>query len=368
MEAYIEPAFAEHNIPIFFSCSDQFVPHAAAAIQSLLAHASDAHNYDVMILHTGVSENSQRLVQLIVADVPNFSVRFWDVKHLFQSKVFGVHHYFSVEVFYRLMIPWLLNCPKAIYLDSDLVVLRDIADLFAVDIGDNLLGAVTDGALLIEYYSDAEVKKYYDMLCPDSILTYFNSGVLVFNIPAFRAAFTAEELLDFAQKQTYRYVDQDVLNAKCGQRTYQLNMVWNVLTDFNGIRIHNITRFAPPDICQAYLESRENPYIIHYAGPEKPWCNPQSDYAEAYWKYARQTPFYEMTLYRIMYGIVYSIIPANPTDHTAPAADNRSAVRKLADRVLPKGSRRRNLAKKILPKDSWLWNFLKKIYWKVWKK
>lgn len=360
MEVCIEPAFAEHNIPIFFSCSDQFVPHTAAAIQSLLAHASGAHNYDIIILHTGVSENNQRLMRLMISGVSNFSVRFLNVKSLFQSKTFGAYDRFTVEVFYRLMIPWLLTCPKAIYLDSDLVVQRDIVDLFVADIGDNLLGAVVDATIVGEY-STPEIRDYHDKILKlKKPYAYFNSGVLVFNIPAFRATFTAEELLDFAQKRTYRYVDQDVLNAKCGGRVYMLDMKWNVMTDHGGVRIDEIAKLAPPAICQAYLESRKDPHIIHYAGPEKPWNNPQSDFAEVYWKYARQTPFYEATLYRMMCGIV-------PVDYATPAADNRSGARRVADRILPKGSRRRNLAKKILPKGSRRWNFLKKIYWRVWK-
>lgn len=357
METRIKPAFTENNIPIFFSCSEQFVPHTAAAIQSLMVHASGRINYDIIILHTGVSKNSQRLLQIMAEYVGNFSVRFWDVNELFRSKELGTYMRFTVEVFYRLVIPWLLECPKAIYLDSDLVVQRDIADLFDVDIGDNLLGAVVDATIVGEY-SIPEIREYHDkVLSLKNPYSYFNSGVLVFNIPAFRSAFKAEELLDFAQKRTYRYVDQDVLNAKCGMRTCMLDMKWNVMTDHGGTRIDEIARLAPSTIYQTYLESRENPYIIHYAGGEKPWNNPQSDFAEVYWKYARQTPFYEATLYRMMCSIA--------ENHGAPPADNRSGARRMADRILPKGSRRRNLAKKILPKGSKRWNFFKRIYWKI---
>lgn len=42
--------------------------------------------------------------------------------------------------------------------------------------------------------------------------------------------------------------------------------------------------------------------------------------------------------------------------------DSRSGARKLADKLLPKGSHRREFAKIILPKGSRRWNFCKKIY------
>lgn len=49
-------------------------------------------------------------------------------------------------------------------------------------------------------------------------------------------------------------------------------------------------------------------------------------------------------------------------------ADNRSGARKFADKLLPKGSRRRNLAKKILPKGSKRWSFCKKVYYNTFKR
>lgn len=48
--------------------------------------------------------------------------------------------------------------------------------------------------------------------------------------------------------------------------------------------------------------------------------------------------------------------------------DSRSKARQIADRILPKGTRRRNLAKKILPKGSRRWNFCKKIYKSMFKR
>ena len=43
--------------------------------------------------------------------------------------------------------------------------------------------------------------------------------------------------------------------------------------------------------------------------------------------------------------------------------DTRSGARKFADKLLPKGTRRREFAKKILPKGSLRWRFCKQIYY-----
>ena len=50
---------------------------------------------------------------------------------------------------------------------------------------------------------------------------------------------------------------------------------------------------------------------------------------------------------------------------TFPYFDTRSGARKLADKLLPKGSKRREFAKLILPKGSRRWNFCKQIYFLI---
>lgn len=356
------PAFSAGNIPIIFSCSEQYAAYVAGTVRSIIAHSSEEHNYDLIFLHTGITENSQRQLQVMVSEHTNFSIRFFNVERFIQPYQLTLNSHFTVETFYRLLLPQLLpNYDKVIYLDSDLMVLHDVAELFAIDIGDHLLAATIDADMTGEYNGAIPgVKDYCDtVLKLADPYSYFQAGVLVFNLSAFRKTFASNELLELAAKREYRYVDQDVLNVACGGRVHTLDMRWNVMTDCGGTRIGTIIQRAPLSIYQAYLKARKDPYIIHYAGWQKPWNNPQSDFAEVYWKYARQTPFYEVNLFRLAKSAEVDRIES---------ADSRSKARQIADRILPKGTRRRNLAKKILPKGSRRWNFCKKIYKSMFKR
>lgn len=354
------PAFTDNNIPVVFACSDVFIPHAAAAMQSLIEHSSASYNYDLIFLHTEISESNQRVMQTMVTGFANVSLRFVNVKEHIVPERLHVHAQYSVETFYRLLIPQLLqNYEKIIYLDSDITILHDVADLLKADIGDNLLGATYDPGMICMYETDLQQTKSY----MDNILQlkqpnlYFQAGVLVFNIYQFNKTFAPYELLEFAEKNEYIYVDQDLLNVKCSGRVHILDLRWDVMPTVKS----NIdwSKVGLESLHNAYLKSYKEPYIVHHASQIKPWFYPPIDYAEVYWKYARQTPFYEVTLYRMMQNI-YAPLPA-----TQPY---RSRARKLADKLLPKGSRRRNLAKIILPKGSKRWEFCKKIYYKIFKR
>ena len=79
-------------------------------------------------------------------------------------------------------------------------------------------------------------------------------------------------------------------------------MSWNVMVDYNGVRIKEIIAVAPQWLNKMYMEPRKNPKIIHYAGPQKPWLEPEMDFAQEFWEHAKTTSFYEVMLWRMGQG------------------------------------------------------------------
>jgi lipopolysaccharide biosynthesis glycosyltransferase len=88
-----------------------------------------------------------------------------------------------MSIFYRLFIPDLFpQYDKAIYIDSDTVVVDDIAKLYNNDLDNKLFAACTDSSI---QYVDKMVKYIKDVLALDP-KKYINSGMLVLNSKAFR--------------------------------------------------------------------------------------------------------------------------------------------------------------------------------------
>lgn len=298
--AELRPVFREHNVPIVFACSDFFVPYAGVSLASVLENTSPLYNYDIIFLHTNISNESQQRLFTLTQVYKNVSLRFIDVSLKIDGLKLISNNHISTETFYRLLAPEILsNYEKVVYLDSDIIVLMDIAALYSIDIGDNLLAATIDADYLGEYNGAVpHVKAYADKILKlESPHRYVQAGVLVMNIKEFNKRFSKGELVSLATKREYMYADQDVLNMCCQGRIYFLDMSWNVMTDCAGMRVKDMIKRAPSDIYEAYMEARKHPYIIHYAGFEKPWNNPRSDMSERFWEYARKTLFYEEIIY-----------------------------------------------------------------------
>lgn len=331
-----QPAFKKDNIPLVFACSDSFVPYAGISLVSVLENSSPIYNYDIIFLHTNISSESQQRLFALTRKHKNVSLRFINISFKIDGLKLISNNHISVETFYRLLAPEILsNYEKVVYLDSDIIALRDLAALYSIDIGDNLLAATIDADYSGEYNGAVpHVKAYTDtVLKLKNPHRYVQVGVLVMNLKEFNKRFASGELASIATKREYMYADQDVLNMCCQGHIYFLDMSWNVMADCAGVRVKDIIKRAPSDIYEAYMEARNHPYIIHYAGFEKPWNNPRSDMANAFWEYARKTLFYEEIIYSNIQKLSFGNEKRSAKEFIKKTLPPHSKVRYLAQSV-----------------------------------
>ena len=150
-------------IPIFFAVDDKYVPFLAVTLQSLLNNASQENYYVIKILYTNMSEESKEKISKYTRE--NVNIEYVDLNYYIEKikEKLYTRDYFSMTTYFRLFISNLYpQYNKAIYLDCDIVLLKDIAELYNIDIGDNLLGAVPDDIIQKNYVQQAQTyhKKY----------------------------------------------------------------------------------------------------------------------------------------------------------------------------------------------------------------
>lgn len=314
---HLSPAFQSANtIPIVFSSSDYFAPMCSTAIQSIIDSSTPEHLYDIVVLHTEISKPRQKLIQLQSQNHPNISIRFYNTSQVVNQYNLKSNGHIGIETYYRFLIQDILACyDKVIYLDSDLICLHDIADLFEINIDGFLLAAARDPDLAGQMNMDSSTLLYLTKtLKMKDPYKYFQAGVLLLNTKMLRSFHAMHEWLNFASTQ-YRYSDQDILNEHCEGHVKYFNMKWNMLTNCNSYRVEVTIENAPASIKSEYRQARKNPFIIHYAGFQKPWNCPTCDFLEYYWIFAKETPFYEQLL--ISY-ISPQSLAAPPTSNVPP--------------------------------------------------
>ena len=336
------------TVPVVFAADDNYVPMLTTTIYSMLRNANPDRFYDVIVLHKDITPENRQLIRQYLAQFPNATVRFYDVLPAVEGYDLTTSNaHISVETYYRFIIQDALPYySKILYLDSDLIIRGDVSELFDTDLEGHVLGAAHDldfaGNLNMP---DGERMRYAtSKLGMAEPFGYFQAGVLVMDLNRMRELHTVDEWLGIASDPTYIYNDQDILNQECHGDVRYLPYDWNVMHDCAG-RVHGIFDFAPADMYKAYLKSREEPKIVHYAGFDKPWKNPWCDFGPLYWHYAHSTPFSLQ-----MMALVAGVERPQPAVHHDRALREDSPIRKYVDVVAPVGSKQREIMKVVARK------------------
>jgi len=176
-----------------------------------------------------------------------------DGSHISQYKT-NIHY----SVFLRYFTATFVEEDQALYLDCDIVVTRDLSEIFAVDLGSYPLGAVRD--LGGEVYFGEQI---------------FNSGVLLINVNYWRENDIAGQLIEMTDNLHDKVTqdDQSILNMFFENRWLELPFPYNCIT------LHTTFSDYEP-------EKGLYPPVIHYLTERKPWKEyTQSIYREVWWFY-----------------------------------------------------------------------------------
>lgn len=145
---------------------------------------------------------------------------------------------------------------RVLVLDSDLLVLRSVARLFAEDLSDAIAAACVDP--YIPNMSAVDGLSDWRELGLDASTPYFNAGVLLADLPRWREEKVTERAMQYIHgaHRRLRQYDQDGLNAVLARQWKQLDSRWQV----NPRVRHSLGDPVPHD-----------PWIVHYSGRLKPW-------------------------------------------------------------------------------------------------
>ena len=259
-------------IPIFFAVDDVYSPFLAVTLQSLTENASKNYYYSIKILYTNMQEENKK--KLAKYESENVKIEFVDLNYYIQKiqdKLY-TRDYYTNTTYFRLFIPSLYpQYDKAIYLDGDTVVLGDISELYNIDMGDNLIAGIPDGAVQAVPIFQEYVEKVVGVVDYNN---YFNAGIIVMNLKALREYKFQEKFLYMLGKIKFEVAqDQDYMNRLCKGRVKLLGFEWNRMPAM-GKREGTIN-------------------LVHYNLGCKPWYFDDVLYQEYFWKYAKETEFYD---------------------------------------------------------------------------
>ena len=245
---------------IVFTIDSKFTRFCAVTMASVLKH-NDGSQIQFHIVTDNLPDlDRQILVQLAI----RFKVHFYNVpeEKIKGYQVKAMSHRISVATFYRCMLPSILppDISKVLYLDSDVLVLDSIEELWQTNLDGVALAGTED--------SCSKEEKFYERLCYPMLYNYVNAGVLLLNLDYWRTHNLEDKCREyyFEHLDKMLYNDQDLLNALLYDKKKVLPVRWNVQDGF----YRDMGKVISAEWKCAYSHALLHPGILHYTN-RKPW-------------------------------------------------------------------------------------------------
>lgn len=298
---------SKKNIPIVFGCSNQYVPYLYTTLLSLKQHTSKEHFYEINILETNITDFAKKNIKELFSNTHNIDLKFINLTDIIDKNI----EYFlpfkeknklpsnaGLVTFYSIFIPEIFSSyEKVIFLDADLIIEEDIANLFSIDMEDKAFAGVLDLQMINAVQSNVfnkeySIREYFNNILKLDCFNYINTGVFLVNVSKLKERNFFQKALDFIKNTVILYPDQDVYNKILNDSIKIISPEWNYQEIFEN---HNfIHKLNNQEIKQDLLNIKK-PKIFHYAS-KRFLHDLQSESELRFWKYAKETPYYEALL------------------------------------------------------------------------
>lgn len=302
----ILPAFGGESVNICYAANDNYALPCGVSISSVIENSSPETNYDILVLTADVSAKHRRDITQLADRRGNISIRFVNMKESAAEAHSDTLNYWSAETNFRFFLfePLFSQYEKMLWLDCDLVADADVAELFRTDTEGFSAAATYDYSIA----ADRASKKRYDRdgghynrtaLIRDYLVikhpeTYFNAGVMLYDLRRCREKTSLAELMKIVRSGEPELNDEEALNKALDGDIKLVDNGWNCMITYFQMRTES-ARYESA-IYDAACAAAKSHRIVHYVSRHKPWLEAGVPEVGYFWKYARRTPWYEELL------------------------------------------------------------------------
>lgn len=272
------------NFNVVINTDDNYLQHAMAMLCSLYENNRE-HSITVHVLHKNLSKIAKKYLIELSKRYEN-RLLFYSVEDsVLEGVQFRKKRPLSMAAYYRLLLSSVLpqNLDKVLYLDCDMIVMRDIQEIFKIEIDNYALAATIDKFPYTE--------KHRLQLHMEVGERTFCSGIMLVNLKYWRDHNVEPRLLEYAKryKEEVYLHDQDVLNYYFKKKWFLLPPKWNHIA--GTLRVAPRIEFKSFD----YMAFSKEPMIYHYASVRiKPWYAVPVPDKKLYVKYLTKSGFSEI--------------------------------------------------------------------------
>lgn len=277
------------KINVAFTIDNNYPIYTLLVINSILKNNTSNSDYTFYIVENNLSflnkikmkryvEKRKQKIEFININTDKIDKGKW---------FYGFSKRITSIAMVRILLPEIMpaNVDRVLYLDGDILVLKDLKELYNTDMEGKAFAMAPN-------ISDYKSVKIFSIG-----KTYYNSGVILMDLNKCRKEKVTAKMLKFVNNnfkyfiydkkghKSFLYPDQDLINIVMKDNIKTLSKKWNAQYIYGCC----IWKF-------------DDSGIIHYIGPQKPWgfYNFSDEFIKAYFKYWDEA---SLRRYKMLYGI-----------------------------------------------------------------
>lgn len=269
---------------VLVTVSQNYCRYMLTMLKSLFKH--NKCSITVYLMYSRIDDKTLGKVRKYIEDSGNVFAPIEVGAEVFDDAPVNMH--FTKEMYYRLLASRMLpeSEERVLYMDPDILIRGSVEEFYNLPFDGNMLIAMSDPPQVNDPKCPDNRPHWQRLGIPEGS-TYINSGVLLMNLKLMREkGFDVNSIFEIieAKRNDLIYPDQDAINIY-----FRDSMkIWKNLYNYNpGLLANEVVKWG---LSKKYRR-RENPMIVHFMGPVKPWSIHYRnkycyEYQEAYKEFA----------------------------------------------------------------------------------
>ena len=274
---------------IAYSCNDNYIPQTGISMISLFENNKNSSHITVYLIAKNVSDKNLELLRGIADKYQRefIVVNFDDIAYDLKLSTTGRH----IETIYaKVFFPRIEGVDRMIYLDSDVVVVGSLNELWEENLEGLYMGVVETNPT--KFYNELELPKG---------VPFFNDGMAICNVKYCRENKLIEKVLKVVDEfhGNPPTLSEGALNKVCFGKVKYISLKYNLMAGLlfmgrlNAGYLASVLHYSKEEI----EDSSNNPVVIHYLSAfyNRPWLAPCTHpYKSEYYKYQALSPWKDM--------------------------------------------------------------------------
>ncbi len=275
------------RISVAMAADDNYLFPTIVSIVSIMENAKESSKFDFYLLLPGdFKEDSKQKLMSLSDKYPGCAIHIIDMSNRFSDCKTSSH--ITTPTYYRLGLPSILPCvDKILYLDVDIIVKKDLSELYSTDIESYYVAGV-DQPHTSKISLGKEFLKSVGLVSHDE---YINAGILLMNLKKMRENNLENKFVECMAKnkdnKKWKLHDQDIMNEVYFDSTYYLPLKYNAMMHYYDMYNYLIKPISK----EVWDSSYQDSVIVHFSSKNKPWNDLSLEKSDLWWDYAKKTDF-----------------------------------------------------------------------------